>query len=692
VPGAILGSNTEILQLLAGPPGGGDHAETLLELLASLHRWAEALRPQDAAAALLLAATAAVLVVGPLRGGRPFRRHLPALLLVAVCETWLLVAAGRREAPSDWWPLAVTALMLLVAHIVVGVDLGPAPEGRKRARSGLAYLIVGAAAVLLMLGLRLSSSPGLLLTWEPTVVEGFGASLRAGTSSGAFLGQTLLWDDGLVSRGDHSLLYGAPAYALQRAYGVGVWQLRLVAAMLAVAAVAALFGLARRFGAAVAVASALALGLSMPLLLYGRYGTSLSGSVLGVVLATWACWAFVSRPARQWWLGPLAALALIVATLGYSPGRLVVLVLLAVVGGFGAMAVARGEHRRLVGLGLLALMLAGFWAFEARRGAAGSFLSARGEQIVMFMKQAGYIEQYLGRRAEPESLTAGDRIDLIGRVAARRAPEYVAVLAAACEGRPGFNEIVYRDPPLLPLFIGPMLPFLLLGAAGSLRRLRQPAHLTLVAWLVVTSGTLLLTSRVDAHRMVFLVVPFALWTALGVVRAAAALDDARVGRWPRHAVAATLIGLVVWMDVVLIFPPHLQSSPVAEAMIAEVDALPGDVALASIADPREIGLVNLALLERQQRDPARTGRLLDDPVVRALANREPEPERIRRLMTEVRRETLLMVPAEAFVDTAAALQRAGMDVAELGPVGGRFWRATAAAAPRPPIAGRDTES
>lgn len=663
-----------------------------MELLASLHRWAEALRPQDAAAALLLVATVAVLVVGLVRGGRPFRRHLPALLLVVVCETWLLVAAHRREALSDWWPMAVVALVLLMAHLVVGVDMRTTTEAGGRARSGLGYLIVGAGAVLLMLGLRLSSSPGLLMTWEPTVVEGFGASLRTGTSVGSFLGETMLWDDGLVSRGDHSLLYGASTYGLLRAFGFGVWQLRLVAALLAVGAVAAVFGLARRFGSAVAIAAALALGLSLPLLLYGRYGTSLSGSLLGVVLATWACWAFLSRPARQWWLGPLAALALIVATLGYSPGRLVVLVLLVVVSGFGAVAVATGELRRLVGLGLLALVLAGFWAFEAGRGAAGSFVSARGEQILMFMKQAGYIEQYLGRRAEPETLTVGDRLDMVGQVIARRAPEYLAVLAAACEGRPGYNEIVYRDPPLLPLFIGPMLPFLLVGAAGSVRRLRQPEHFTLTAWTAVTSGTLLLTSRVDAHRMIFLVVPFALWTALGIVRAAAALDDARIGGWLRHAVAAALIGLVVWMDVVLIFPPQLQSSPVAEAMVAEVEALPGDVVIASIADPREVGLANLALLERQRRDPARAGRLLDDPIVRALVNREPEPERIRRLMIEVGRETLLMVPAEAFVDTAAALERAGMDVAELGPEGGRFWRAAGNAAPQPAATDGDTES
>ena len=188
----------------------------------------------------------------------------------------------------------------------------------------------------------------------------------------------------------------------------------------------------------------------------------------------------------------------------------------------------------------------------------------------------------------------------------------------------------------------------------------------------------MLTSRVDAHRMVFLVVPFAFWTAFGVARAVAALDDARIGRWPRHAVASALIALVVWADAVMIFPPRLQSSPVADAMIGEIDGLSGEVVLATIADPREIGLVNLALLERQRRDPMKTGRLMPDPIVRALVDRSPEPHRIRELVADVGEAALLMVPADAFVDTAGALQGAGLDVAELGPPGARFWWASKA--------------
>ncbi|HOC41488.1 MAG TPA: hypothetical protein PKJ99_00615 [Thermoanaerobaculales bacterium] len=647
-----------------------------------LHRWAAVVWPQDAAAALLLLCACAVLVAGLRRRRAAFARFVPALAAVAVCELWLLAAGLRGQPPAAWWPFAVVLCLLLLAQLVVGAPSPGAGEPSSWSGSARGYLVAGGALALLLLFFRLASSPGVLLAWEPSVIAGFGESLRAGRNAGAFLGATLLWDNGLVSRGDHSLLYGAPSYALLLRCGFAVWQLRVVAALLAAVAVAVMLALSRRFGGGTATAAALALALSPPLLFYGRYGTSLSGTLLGVLLAAWACWAFLDGPARQWWRGPLAALALIVATLGYSPGRLVALALLAVTVAFAAVRVDREQRRRLAGLALLVAMLAGAWAVQARRGTAGYFLNARGEQIVNMVTQPGYLESFLGRPESTGPRTLGTWIDAAWTLAARRAPELLSVLGVSFNRPLGCSDVVLWDPPRLPLFIAPLLPFLLLGLVSSLRRLGQPEHCTLVAWALLGSLPLLLTTRVDAHRMALLVVPFAVWTALGLAGMGAALHEARIGRWLLHGLGVALIGLVAWSDAVTIFPVSPRHPVLAPAIIAELEGLPGAVLIATIGEPRDVGLADLALLERQRRDPGRRARLLEDEKVRALVDgKQVDPARVRGLAAEVGDGTLLVVPSGSFTETAEALRQAGLDVAERGPEGARFWRISRPSSP-----------
>jgi hypothetical protein len=182
--------------------------------------------------------------------------------------------------------------------------------------------------------------------------------------------------------------------------------------------------------------------------------------------------------------------------------------------------------------------------------------------------------------------------------------------------------------------------------------------------------------------MVLLVVPFALWTAFGLAGTSAALDAARIGTWPRHVLAATLIGLSAWSNAVVLFPPQPRSAELASAVVAELQSIRGEVVLASIADPRVIGLVELALLERQRRDPGSPSWRLEDDQVRALVDGvEVDEQRIRELVAQVGDGVLLMVPARAFTGTAGALRRSGLEVVELGPPGSRFWRAARVAPP-----------
>ncbi len=642
-----------------------------------LHQWASLVWPQDAAAVLLVLAATATLGVGLVRRRLDAGRHLPIVGVVLVCELSVLVATLLHVPLLRLWPAGLVTVGILAVRLLrARRDPEATVETKDGPAAGWALLVAAAALTALLLFVRLASSPGLLLTWEPAVIEGFGESARTGAGAGEFLLEVALWDEGLVSRGDHSLLYGAPTYALCRASGFRVWQLRIVAALLAVACVPTVFAMSRRFGAAVAGAASLALGLALPLLYYGRYGTSLSGTLLGVLLATWAVWDLVEHPAQGRWRGPLAGVALAVATLGYSPGRLVVLGLLGVLA-VVTMCRARQGLAVLAGPALLAVVLGGFWSFQATHHANGRFFTARGEQILTFMQQPEYLKEYLGRAASPDALTVVDRLELVGKVLMRRAPELFAVVTAGLDRRLGFDEVAGSDPPQLALVFPPLVPFVALGMIRSLRRWRRPEHATLLVWAAMICGPLLLTTRVDAHRGMLLTVPLAMWAAFGLEEAWTTMHEAGVAAVARRAVAVALVALGAWSAAVAIFPAQPTTWPVGRTLVAELASIRGTVVLASTADHREIGLVDLAMLERQRVSPRDGGRILEERILRPIADPpSPDPYWIRQLGDAVGRGTLLLAPADRFYNVAYALQEAGTTVVEKGPEDARFWRAS----------------
>ena len=641
-----------------------------------LHRWASLVWPQDAAAVLLVLAVVAALGVGLVRRRLDAGRHLPLVGVVVTCELSLLLATVLQVPLRRLWPAGILVACLLAVRLwLARRDPEPTAGPGGEPAPGPTLLVVAATLAALFLFARLGSSPGLLLTWEPSVIEGFGESARAGAGAGTFLREAALWDEGLVSRGDHSLLYGAPTYALLWAAGFQVWQLRIVAALLAVACVPAIFAMSRRFGAGAAGAAALVLAGSLPLLHYGRYGTSLSGTLLGVLLATWACWDFVDCPAQRWWRGPLAGVALAVATLGYSPGRLVVLGLLGVVA-VATLRLTRQAPEVWAGPALLVAVLVGFWAFQAVNHANRRFFTARGEQVLTFMQQSEYLKEYLGRAVSPDALTVADRVELAARVVARRAPELFAVVTAGIDRRLSFDDVAGGDPPRLALVFPPLLPFVAFGLLRSLRRWRRPEHATLLVWVGVICGPLLLTTRVDAHRGMLLAVPLTLWAAFGLDEAGASMREAGVATVVRRSLGVALVALGAWSAAVAIFPPAPIPSPFGHALAAELPSIRGTVVLASTADHREVGRVDLAMLERQRHSPRDGGRLLEERILRPIADPPtPDPYWIRELIAAVGRGTLLLAPADRFYNVAFALQQAGATVVEKGPEDARFWRA-----------------
>ena len=444
---------------------------------------------------------------------------------------WLLAASLAGVPAARWWPIGVVALAVLGAHVVVGERVAEDQEQLvpRRDLTGGVYLLVAVVILALFLFRGLSDYSGTMMVWEPSVLNGFGHALRDRVGVAGYASHMLLWSEGLVSNGDESFLYGTSTYALLNWCGVSLFNLRVASAVLAWLCVPAVFWAARRLGGVfVATAAAVLLACSVPLVYYGRYGTSLSGSLLGIVVALGCCWLFLEERGGRWWSGFLCAVALFVATLGYSPARLTVLVLVGVVVGASLARWRRLDRSQVFGLGVLITILSAVLFFQVRNGTADRFLSARGEQLFTMLKQPGSLQEYWKGPTTPSDMTAGDRLELIRHLVAKRLSEYFSVLGQPLKGAATVEGVLGGDPPVMPFLYGPLLPFLVWGFAISLCNVRSLLHLTLLAWFVLSSVPLLLTTRVDAHRALLLLIPLTLWAAVGLREAAKVMRRANV--------------------------------------------------------------------------------------------------------------------------------------------------------------------
>ena len=102
--------------------------------------------------------------------------------------------------------------------------------------------------------------------------------------------------------------------------------------MWALVALVGVFALGRRItGATGGLVAAAALAANALFFYYGRYGVSLTATLAAVLVAAWLTMRLADPQPRPWWQGALLGVAMLAATLAYSPARLVVLTLLALV-------------------------------------------------------------------------------------------------------------------------------------------------------------------------------------------------------------------------------------------------------------------------------------------------------------------------------------------------------------------------
>jgi 4-amino-4-deoxy-L-arabinose transferase-like glycosyltransferase len=643
----------------------------MLPSVAEIEQWATVVPDYKATAWVLMAAAAVTAVYGLLRRRNVLDQWLPAVLFVtfAAAAMWPGVRMGRLATVAG----LVCAAVALSVHFWRNTTDDASAEGSVTRRGGIALLIALGGAALLLFGDLGGYSGNLLLGWEATVIRGFGEAFLRGERVLHFTLQRFLWDDGILSAGNTSLFYGAPTYWLLCVVGFSPWTMRCAAAVAMLLSIVVVYVVARRFfGTVVAGAAALLLALNPAALFYGRYGSSPAGTMLAVLLAVWATWLFLERNRSAWWRAVLCAVALYLATVQYSPARIVVLILL----GFVPIALAYQWRQlgwqRPLSVVLIAAAAVGVWQLESAFHHQGYFLHARGEQFFDLIKSRDYINALYSGQVVPPHLHGGaftfaDKVQLLGRALLITVPQYLKLMLPALTPL-GQGVLVGLDPPPLPLYYGPAALFIAWGLVYSLRRWRSWPHTCLLLWVAAGTVPLLLTNRVDAHRIMLFVIPLTFWGAFGVREAARVMAAARVPTSLQQVLALALVLTGAYSAVNLLYYPHPPDAASSRALTAELATVPGRVAVVADGLQRELGWAYLHMLERTRENPQLRSWLIDEGLVHRLQSTQgAELEgTVRQLRRVAAGATVLFLPADNFRAAAAALASMGLRVTERG--------------------------
>jgi len=655
---------------------------------------------------LVVVIGAVISIVRGLGGPRRDLTRLTPLILALVAATtavWARTHGGLTTLGPQLGVMAVV-VTLLVVHLALDHRRGfGAAEGAHPAEPSplrppwrtclvVALLLTGA-----LLTWRLATFASSTLVWESPVTEGFGQSFYADVGPATYAARTLAWNEGLVSNGQETLLYGAPTYTLMRWGGFSTLSLRVFATLAAALLVVALWAFVHRhFGPAAGAAAALVGALNTYVVLYGKYGTSLAATLLFCVVAALATGRLVRAEAPALWIGPVAGLALFLATLHYSPGRLVALVLLFSLVPSLLVAFRRRLWRSLAAFAGLGVVIAGVVVAQFALGAQRSFLHARGEQLFTMLKQPDYIRDYLTREVPAfnalkawavgiglfpdgpnaaqrnpdrqltlDQVSTADRFEVAFKVLAVTVPQLDRLLSPF-ELIESSDQRIFDDPPPIKPYFAPFAVFTLLGAALSLRRFREWRHAVLLAWFGVSVAPVLLTTRLDAHRIVVSVVPLIVWTALGVVEAGGAVGRLGVSRRVRAALGWVLAALLLVGTGSVVLRQEVDGGE-QRRVLAATQQVPGPVVVGALIDHRQRAWIELGLLERTRRNEGAEGHMLDAGLREDLAHPEESwpTDLLDRVQSVCANATLILAPEEVYRTAVDRLRSRGLQAREL---------------------------
>ena len=263
-------------------------------------------------------------------------------------------------------------------------------------------------------------------------------------------------------------------------------------------------------------------------------------------------------------------------------------------------------------------------------------------------------------------------MDLVGRVLERTVPDSITVWRYPFSSEVTVVSVVQSDPPRLHLYPPVLAVFVLWGVIAALRRPLAGVHPFLFAWTAAICLPLLLTTRVDVHRLMLTIIPLSLWAALGVHRATRTMAACRVPAVAQVGCAALLLMGVAAGNSRFLY--HQSSPPVrlSAAVLTELENIEGPVRLVFDTVHRDLGRVELPLLDRQrhsdERLPVKVSKSERDDLLREGG---PPHDAIIALAKNLDRSSLILAPAENLREVAWALHQHGAHVVERGVLAGR---------------------
>jgi hypothetical protein len=311
-------------------------------------------------------------------------------------------------------------------------------------------------------------------------------------------------------------------------------------------------------------------------------------------------------------------------------------------------------------LGLVPVLVIaiGLIVLQGARGDLFRFAHGRGEQLWSMLNYDYLVRMHVG----PPDGETFRMVEVAGRLATRTLPEAAEVLTRPLHPDLDAGRIMHHDPPWLPLIPAALIPFALVGAGRSLRSLGASSTQFVVA-LCAAGIPMVLTTRIDAHRLIALAVPFTLWSAEGLLAFGRWLAHAGLGvRW-RTVVFAMLTAAVLLHTVALVRPEVVEAGPLP-GLGRLVMASDHPVVLVLDHDHRTMGGVRMAVTRRW----LASGRLDPSRVVapdraRALCDEDSvDAPSVDALLNAAGDATLVFHPAGRFAGIERHLADAGLSM------------------------------
>ena len=629
-----------------------------------LHKFANILPPYKLFVYVVILSSILTLIIGFMKNKLAFSKHMPGVIYLLLCAVLFVIP---KVSNTTRIIIITLAGISLAVNLIINRKVKEEPNNEKKTKlTSWIYLGVILFISFLILFNHLGSFAGTMLVWESPVSQEFSKAFVQGTGIFKYALGCLLWDNGLMSSGDRSFFYGAPTYAALKIFGFNLWSLRVVSVLLTLISIWIIFILGNKFfGKCVGAAGAVLWALCPGVLFYGRYGTLSSGTFLAALLAIYCTWLFLDNKKPKWWIAPLCALSLYIATLQYSPARILVIILIGSIFAVSAIEWRSFSIRRGIGLVVIILSIICVWQVQKHYKVNKIFFHARGEQYFHFLKDRYFLKQYLNKDISPDKITRDDKVVLLLRVLDVTIPQYKWFMSPHSEFN--YNGVLNHDPPNLPLYFGPILPFIIWGLCYSIFRWKSWRYATLIVWFVLASGPILLTNRVDAHRISIFFIPVGIWAALGVCESIKIMKYAKVPFYIQHILAGLLVFSLFYMNTNVQFFTKTPNLDNYSGLKKELDLIEGPVIAAVQSDHREVSLTNMVLMERMRKDPSKPGKLVDESTRRSindmdLKHREVSRGYIQKLENLRRSNTILLIPFHKFKRAAEALKERGVPI------------------------------